>query len=97
MELDLLSSVTSTSVNNYSTAFRLPAGHAYWTRLDGILIRLVGRLERRLRLKVEFWDVGVTWSGRLNVGTRLPVFVKIGRMEVFDSEDGLIYCVREQR
>ena len=96
VELDLVSSITSATIEKiiltHSTAFRLPAGHAYWMQLDDVLIQLVGRLERGLRLGVEFRDVTVTWRGRPDLGEHLPMFVEKGRMMVFDIKDKLIYC-----
>ena len=96
LELNLVSSITSTNIEKiiltHSTAFRLPTGHAYWTQLDDILIRLVGRLERGLRLEVAFRDVTVTWRRRSDLGEHLPMFVKKGRMMVFDIRKRPIYC-----
>lgn len=96
VDLNLLSSVTSTKIEKItitsSTASRLPAGHARWVRLDDILNRLVEGLERGLKLEVEFRKVRAPWVGReLDLGERLPMFVKRGRMTVFDK-NGLIYC-----
>lgn len=94
-ELNLLSSITSMSVEKiiltHSTAFRLPAGHAYWAQLDHILVQLVERSERGLRLEVEFRDVSVTWRGDADLGKCLPAFLRKGGMMVSDTKNEVVY------
>jgi hypothetical protein len=57
-ELDHIPSITSPTMEKLiltrSAAFRFLADDPYWKQLDDILVRLVGRSEHGLRLKVEF-------------------------------------------
>lgn len=96
VELTLASSIISTTfgklVLTHSTSFRLPVGHTYWTKLDDILIRLVRQLDRGIKFEVEFRDVFVTWCVKLDLREYLPMFVRKGRMRVFDLKKRLIYC-----
>ena len=93
VELNLLSSITSAKIEKIvisrSTAFQLPVVHAYWSRLDDILSRLVEGLEPGLRLVVEFREVSIGLDERRL--ERLPMFLKKGRMAIFD-ENELLYC-----
>ena len=68
VDLDLLSSITSTKIKKiviaHSTWLELPAGHACWLRLDDISNRLVEGLERGLGLEVEFQKLHAGWVER---------------------------------
>ena len=104
VELDLVSSISSTIMERivftHTTTFWPPPDHAFWTQLDVILTRLVGRLERGLRLELEFRNFISTRCEGSDFGEHLPKFVERGRVSVFGTRNDLIYCsddVRERR
>ena len=94
MELDFISSITSTNIEkiiiNRSAELNHPVDDAVWTQLDDILTELAGRRGYQLvRLEVEFrgnWD----FDQKMNY---LPKFVERGRMIVCDRWSSYpIYC-----
>jgi hypothetical protein len=99
--LNLVSSITSSRIEKItldrSPAFMLPAGHTYWTRLDEVFVRLVGRREYKAGLEVVFAGVVVAWDGKLDLGKYLPMFVEKGRMVVLDTKRRSIYRSDEAR
>ena len=92
MELDSISSIESPDIKkiiiHHSSGSRDPGSDTFWMHLDDTLTELVQRPEYKLRLEVEFWG---RWGAFSLKKTRLPRFVKNGRMTVWGFQNELIY------
>lgn len=97
-ELDVISSIESRKIEKIIFANTNAFGHlvdnAFWTRLDDILIELVGRLD--CKLEVEFRDAKLGTKGWFNKKAPLPKFVEEGRVIVSDELGDLVYCSDEE-
>jgi len=86
VELDLISSITSTNIRKITFTQSLAPNrptvpdHPNWTRLDNSLCRLVDRSECGLRLEVGFRaaDARAWWNGELGFKKYLPRFYEKG-------------------
>jgi len=89
MELDLISSITSTNIRKITFTQRVASkgqtgpDHPNWTQLDNSLCRLVDRLESGLRLEVEFRAVSARawWNEELGFKKYLPRFYEKGEAD----------------
>ena len=87
MELDLISSITSTNMQRITFARPLTPqetptlGYSNWPELDDSLCRLVDRLECGLQLEVEFKALNgqAWWDGELGFRKHLPKFYEKGK------------------
>lgn len=96
-ELSPISSITSTNIEkitiNRNNRFIVPVTDTIWKQLDNILTKLVERSEYKLKLEVELrghWNIRGKVFDRKE--SRLPKFVKKGRMMAWGCRDELVYC-----
>ena len=80
MELDLISSITSTNIQKIRFAVSPVQDRPGWTQLDDSLCRLVDRLECGLRLEMSFRDAAMQkwWTGEQVLEKHLPRFYEKG-------------------
>jgi hypothetical protein len=102
MELDLISTITSTHIQKISfdclgawAEFLFTSvGHDYWAQLDGSLCQLVDRPGCKLRLDLEFRFSSTKGSvGKLLFKERLPKIYQKARLTAVDVGDStVVYC-----
>jgi len=97
MELDLVSSITSTNIRKitFTKSFALqdyPVGDTYWKKLDSSLCQLVDQsgCEHQLEMKFQAYNVQC-WM--VEFEEYLPKFHGKGRVTVVNQDSNMVvYC-----